>query len=110
MRADSLAVAEASMEQSPRHAMVLHADDDVAVALRDLPAGASLTVRRGTSDVSVVLRDPIPLGHKFALHAVASGAPIRKFGQIIGAATSAIEPGAHVHVDNLASVRARVRP
>jgi altronate dehydratase len=103
-------VADDALEQAPRHAMLLHPDDDVGVALRDLPAGASVTVRRGAHDVCVVLRESIPLGHKFALHPVASGAHVRKFGQIIGAATSSIEPGAHVHIHNLASLRACARP
>lgn len=97
------------MTQEPRQALLLHADDDVAVALRDLAPGTRVAVRRGTDDVSIVLHDPIPLGHKFALRAVLPGEHVRKFGQVIGAATSAIEAGAHVHVHNITSLRARMR-
>ena len=49
------------------------------------------------------------MGHKIALHAITSGAPVRKYGQYIGAATADIAPGEHVHVHNLASRRARSR-
>jgi altronate dehydratase len=97
------------MTQEPRQALLLHPDDDVAVALRDLAPGTRVSLRPGGDEVVIVLRDPIPLGHKFALRAVSQGAHVRKFGQVIGAATSAIEPGVHVHVHNIASLRARVR-
>jgi altronate dehydratase len=43
----------------------------------------------------------VPRGHKFALHAIATGAPVRRYGQIIGQASRPIAPGEHVHVQNL---------
>src|SRR5581483_11474094 len=88
-------------------ALALHGDDDVAVALRDLEAGADVAVRRPDGSARMRVREPIPLGHKFALRALAAGAPIRKYGEVIGEATEAIAAGAHVHVHNLASLRAR---
>ena len=97
------------MTQEPRQALLLHPDDDVAVALRDLAPGTRVSLRQGADELCIELRDSIPLGHKFALRAVLPGAHVRKFGQVIGAATSAIEAGAHVHVHNIASLRARVR-
>ncbi|MEO6929593.1 MAG: UxaA family hydrolase [Casimicrobiaceae bacterium] len=88
-------------------ALAIHADDDVAVALHDLAAGDEATVRRAGSVEAVRLLDAIGLGHKFALRAIAIGAPIRKYGERIGIATAAIGIGNHVHVHNLASARAR---
>jgi altronate dehydratase len=88
-------------------ALAIHPDDDVAVALRDLAAGETVAVRLGARVVSAIVRDAIPMGHKMALHAIASGAPIRKYGQTIGAATVDIAAGAHVHVHNVTSRRAR---
>lgn len=41
-------------------------------------------------------------GHKIARVAHAPGAPVLKFGQIIGVATAPIAPGDHVHSHNLA--------
>ena len=88
-------------------ALVVHADDDVAVALRDLAAGEAVRVRRQGDVATIVVRDAIPLGHKFALSPLAAGHAINKYGEIIGAATQAIAAGEHVHVHNLASQRAR---
>jgi len=74
----------------------LHPDDTVVVAARDLPAGTVL------SDPPVTVRTDVPAGHKVAVRPVARGDLVRKFGQVIGAATTDIEPGDHVHAHNLA--------
>ena len=98
------------MSEAPRWAaLAVHPDDDVAVALRDLAAGETVPVRIGARVVSTVARDAIPMGHKIALRAISTGAPVRKYGQPIGAATADIGPGAHVHVHNVASRRARAK-
>lgn len=70
--------------------------DDVAVSLQAAPAGMAL--HRG----GPVLARAVPAGHKVAVRDIAAGAPIRKFGQIIGWATEAIPAGMHVHVHNCA--------
>jgi altronate dehydratase small subunit len=88
-------------------ALVIHPDDDVAVALRDVAAGEAVVVRRAGALTEVRAVDAVPLGHKLALHPLAEGAPIRKYGECIGVATRAIAQGAHVHVHNLVSVRGR---
>ena len=91
-------------------AIVIHADDDVAVALRDLAVGSTVRLRvRGTTR-ELIVRDAIPLGHKLALHAIAAGAIVRKYGEAIGAATTPIAAGSHVHVHNMTSRRARRSP
>ena len=91
-------------------ALVLHADDDVAVALRDLQAGEAIDVRCAGENLRMAIRESIPLGHKFALRAVGTGARIRKYGEVIGEAIAPIDAGAHVHVHNMASLRARHEP
>ena len=101
----SRAVAEST--PSAWDALVVHADDDVGVALRDVSAGETIAVRSQGVSLRVHVLEPIPLGHKFALHALAAGAPIRKYGEAIGIASADIAAGAHVHVHNLASRRAR---
>lgn len=80
----------------------LHPDDDVAVAVRPLTAGEIV-------DGLTVACD-IPAGHKIALKPVAVGGRVRKYGQVIGAATVAIAPGDWVHTQNLGigDVSARV--
>ena len=43
---------------------------------------------------------PLLAGHKLARTAIAAGAPVVKFGQVIGYATEDIPRGAHVHTHN----------
>ncbi|MBI5831959.1 MAG: altronate dehydratase [Armatimonadetes bacterium] len=71
----------------------LHPDDHVAVAREDLAAGSECD--------GVSARADIPRGHKIALTTVAEGQPVRKYGQVIGFASAAIEPGDWVHTHNL---------
>ncbi|MHB8524479.1 MAG: UxaA family hydrolase [Limisphaerales bacterium] len=78
-------------------ALRLHPDDDVAVIRRPIKSGAELA---GT-EIRLTARRDIPAGHKIALHPVADGAPVRKYGQIIGFAKGSIAPGDHVHTHNL---------
>lgn len=87
------------MSEALRH----HAEDDVAVALRPLKAGDTVRV----DGQAVTLRADIPMAHKFAMTAIAAGQPVRKYGEAIGEARSAIEIGDHVHVHNIVSRRAR---
>lgn len=44
----------------------------------------------------------IPVGHKIATAPIGAGEAVRKYNQIIGFATEAIEPGDHVHTHNVA--------
>jgi altronate dehydratase large subunit len=82
----------------------LHERDNVAVALADLRAGATVAFGEG---LSLTLRDAVPFGHKVALAAMAHGEAVIKYGQTIGLATRPIALGDHVHVHNLISTRAQ---
>jgi altronate hydrolase len=79
---------------------VIHLDqlDDVCVAVRDLSAGMTLNV----AGVEFSVVDTVPMGHKVAVHDIAGGQPIHKYGQIIGMATGDIQRGQWVHCHNLA--------
>ncbi|MBE1878692.1 UxaA family hydrolase [Myceligenerans pegani] len=79
--------------------LVLNDGDDVAIALRDLAPGE--VVGGGGADVTVGTR-AVPRGHKIAVSDVGRRAPVRKYGQVIGMATTDIAPGDHVHTHNLA--------
>jgi len=79
-------------------AIHLHPDDEVAVARAALPPGLRLQTPHGEVSVTRL----VPSGHKVALRAVASGAAVHKYGQVIGFATAPIAPGDHVHSHNLA--------
>lgn len=90
-------------------ALAIHPEDNVAVALKDCAAGTVRVRRRGVIE-SIVVREPIPLGHKFALVDLPAGTVIRKYGESIGRAVAPIAAGEHVHIHNLASQRARNAP
>jgi altronate hydrolase len=87
------AMADASSTIEP--VVQLHPDDDVVIARHQLIAG--MRIRS-----SLAVRGLIPAGHKLAVRSVEAGAPVRRYGQIIGFATRAIEAGEHVHTHNLA--------
>jgi altronate hydrolase len=70
--------------------------DNVVVARADLLPNTPLAEER------ITCRGHVPAGHKLATAPIAKGAPVRKYGQIIGFATADIAPGEHVHTHNLA--------
>jgi altronate hydrolase len=85
-------------------AIRLHPRDEVAIAVKDLAAGTTLSMRAGSDGVgTVVLRQAVPSGHKIALRKMEVGMPVRRYGQVIGFASRAIAPGEHVHTHNLAT-------
>lgn len=75
----------------------IHPNDCVAVALKPLAAGAVLDV----DGQQVTLAEEIPQGHKFALTAIAAGAPVTKYGCSIGIAKEDIQAGSWVHIHNV---------
>jgi altronate dehydratase len=84
--------------------LMIDPEDNVVVALSDLPPGASLRWE-GANGAVVEAADPIPFGHKVAILPIARGAQVIKYGASIGVATEDIAPGQHVHSHNLATVR-----
>lgn len=75
--------------------LVLNDNDNIAVAVNRVPKGSQ-------TKEGVVAIDDVPRGHKFATRAISSGSPVIKFGQIIGFATTDIQPGQWVHEHNVA--------
>ncbi len=71
----------------------IHPKDNVAVALRAIPAG---TVFNG-----IAAKADIPQGHKMALTALAAGDQVVKYGFSIGHATAPMAPGDWVHTHNM---------
>ncbi|HSC97726.1 MAG TPA: altronate dehydratase family protein [Casimicrobiaceae bacterium] len=74
----------------------LHPADDVVIARAQLIGGTKLL------DEDVTVAGLVPPGHKVATRAIAAGAPVRRYNQIIGFASRPIAPGEHVHLHNLA--------
>ncbi len=71
----------------------LHPQDDVLIARSQLLGGTTVE--------DITARGLIPPGHKIATHAIAQGAPVRRYNQIIGFASRPIAAGEHVHTHNL---------
>ncbi len=76
----------------------LHPSDNVVVALAEMSPGAEVP------EEGIVCRQPIPGGHKVATSVIEKGAAIRKYGEIIGVASSRIEVGEHVHTHNVGMI------
>ena len=90
-------------------AILLDERDNVATALRALPAGAVAQIGgAGTRVLRVV--EPIPLLHKIALVELDSGALVIKYGEVIGAMMYDAAAGSVVHVHNMRSRRAQQAP
>ncbi|ESP86969.1 UxaA family hydrolase [Candidatus Halobonum tyrrellensis] len=83
--------------------LVLDADDTVATALEDAPAGTELDYDGRT----VTLAEEVPFGHKFALEPHAAGATVYKYGEAIGRVTRDVGAGEWVHTHNCESARGR---
>jgi altronate dehydratase small subunit len=86
---------------------VLHPQDNVGTALRDLAPGEVVRAERHGTATAIEVRHPIPFGHKLALEPIARGEPVLKYGEVIGLASQDIAPGEHVHTHNVESQRGR---
>jgi len=77
--------------------ILLNLGDNVAVARVPLSANQQVEVNGAT----LLAHEPIPAGHKIAIKRIRAGEPVYRYGNVIGFATRSIEPGDHVHVQNL---------
>ncbi|TCR03289.1 altronate hydrolase [Neorhizobium sp. JUb45] len=83
-----------TVNMTTKKTLRLNPQDNVVVATADLPTGTPIE-----GDVVAIAR--VPRSHKVATRPIAKGEPIRKFGQIIGFASTDIMPGAWVHEKNV---------
>jgi altronate hydrolase len=85
-------VRKAKFLSTPR-VIRLASEDNVVVAVDPIPAG--------TAVAGATASQRIPRGHKMASTPIGEGAPVRKYGQVIGFASRAIAPGEWVHEHNV---------
>lgn len=90
-----------------KRALIMAQPDNVAVALTLLQPGEPLVLAGARQDEGIVPVEPVEFGHKLAVQPIPAGGPVRKYGEVIGYATADIAAGAHVHVHNMVSARAR---
>ncbi|TFG19808.1 MAG: altronate hydrolase [Promethearchaeota archaeon] len=73
--------------------------DNCATAIDDIDKGEEIDY----SSEKLKIKQPIALGHKFALIDIKVGNYIKKYGQIIGVATENINKGEWIHTHNIIS-------
>src|SRR6266511_1040814 len=88
----------AKLPTAENSAIHLNPKDNVAVARVPLAPGMELIVE----GVPLKVLEPLPAGHKVALAAIKPGEIVLRYGQVIGRAKRPIQPGNHVHTQNLA--------
>ena len=77
----------------------IHNTDSVAVAVKALKAGETVTV----NDEQITLLNDIPAGHKFAVRDICADENIIKYAYPIGHAKCDIKRGEHIHTHNTKS-------
>ncbi len=80
--------------------LLLAPTDPIAVALRDIAAGETVTLPDGRA---VQAQARVPFGFKLAVRPIAAEEKVAKYRVPIGTATTAIAPGELVHLHNLRS-------
>lgn len=94
------------MKYSVGQCILLHDNDNTLTALLALSKGQEIELKTVHGIERVVIRDEIPYAHKFARRDIDAGEDIKKYGEVIGVATSPVPAGAHVHVHNVKGKRA----
>ena len=79
--------------------------DNVATCVLAHRAGEAAAYEADGEAVTVRLLDDVPFGHKLAIRPIAAGEEIIKYGYPIGRAVRDIQPGEHVHIHNVGSLR-----
>lgn len=81
------------------HVIRLSPLDNIVVLTRSVQAGDVVEI----DGRPVAMQQSLGLGHKLALRRITCGETILKYGVPIGSATRDIEPGEHVHLQNMQS-------
>jgi hypothetical protein len=79
--------------------LLLHPDDNILVARRDIAAGERVDLDGET----LVIPAAVELGHKLARRALPAETRVLKYGAPIGSLKAAVNRGEHVHLHNLRS-------
>jgi hypothetical protein len=79
--------------------LLLHPDDNILVARRDIAAGERVEL----DGESFLIPAAVELGHKVARRTLAADTRVLKYGAPIGSMNIAVARGEHVHLHNLRS-------
>jgi hypothetical protein len=81
--------------------VVIEEIDNVATAVSTEEQGATIQTNHGHS---IVLLNPIQLGHKVAIKDITKNEPVIKYGETICLAKRDIKIGEHVHIHNIIDI------
>lgn len=82
----------------------LASEDNVAIALRILQEGETLSLpdtEGNEQGIAITMASRVMKGHKVALQDLSAGTRVLKYAQLIGVAAQDIRAGEHVHTHNL---------
>ena len=79
--------------------LLLHPDDNIVVARRDIAAGERVELDGESFSIPAA----VELGHKLARRALPAQTRVLKYGAPIGSMKTAAARGEHVHLHNLRS-------
>ena len=79
--------------------LLLHPDDNILVARRDIAAGERVELDGEILEIPAA----VELGHKLARRAIAPDERVLKYGAPIGSMKTGVARGEHVHMHNLRS-------
>lgn len=85
------------------NAMMVHTNDNVAVAIEAISKGAQLTIRMGEEIKVMEAEAAVPIYHKIAIRDIPCSQAVIKYNEQIGIALKDIKMGSHVHTHNLGS-------
>ncbi len=85
------------MKKESQQYLRIHPNDNVLVALVDLPIGFSINI----DSKKVVLQETIPAKHKFTIVAMKKDADILMYGVLVGRLNYDLPAGTRLNVDNL---------
>jgi (2R)-sulfolactate sulfo-lyase subunit alpha len=79
--------------------LLLHPEDNIVVARRDIAAGESVELDGETFQIPAA----VELGHKLARRVIEAHDRVFKYGAPIGSMRARVSRGEHVHLHNLQS-------
>lgn len=87
--------------------IVMDDKDNVATLLKDIKKGEMLSYTEKENEQQIELKNDVDFGHKVAISPILKGQEVIKYGEVIGAATTQIQVGEHVHIHNIEGIRGR---
>ncbi len=84
----------------PNKFIIMNSNDNCATSFAEIPVNDTIQI---SNNLTIVINDKIPFGHKFALKNIKKGELVYKYGEIIGIATKDVNIGDWIHTHNITS-------